>query len=270
VLGAGIMARAILEPLQCCSLDAPANEIKDILKERDFDVVGVQSAENGPVIGFVEREELQGGSVREHINQMGAEHLISDATPLGDLLTVLHAKERVFVLLGSAVKGIVTRADLNKPPVRVYLFGLMSLLEMHMQFWVRKSYAEDSWKPALKKDRLDAANDLQTKRRERNEEITLLDCLQFCDKRELILASGDLRASLGLGSKGKAEDLLEKAEELRNRLAHSQQDLVQGSSWQALIEVIEKIEALVHRSDDAVEQDAKSARKNVDALWGAG
>ena len=73
--------------------------------------------------------------------------------------------------------------------------------------------------------------------------------------------------SWGLPSKNQAESLLKKAEDLRNRLAHSQQDLVEGSSWQALIELIEKLEALVHRSDDAVEQDAKSASKSVDSLW---
>jgi len=270
VLGAGIMARTILEPLQCCPLDAPSDEIKRILNDRGFDVAGVQAVENGPVVGFIERESLQGGSIREHTRPMSAEHLISDATPLGDLLTVLRTKERVFVLVGSEVKGIVTRADLNKPPVRVYLFGLVSFLEMHLRFWVRTSYGEDSWKEKLKKARLKAANKLQTMRRARNEEITLLDCLQFCDKRDLLLARTDLRAKLGLGSKKQAESLLKKAENLRDLLAHSQQDLVQGASWQALIELIERIEALVHRSDDAVEQEAKSVRKSVDALWVAG
>jgi hypothetical protein len=270
VLGAGIVARTILEPLQCCSSEASAHEIEGILNERGFDVAGVQAVQNGPVIGFVVRGALGGGSVKEHTSPMSAEHLISDATPLGDLLTVLRAKERVFVLVGSEVKGIITRADLNKPPVRVYLFGLMSLLEMHLRFWVRRFYGEDSWKQKLKKDRLEAANKLQVKRRGRNEEITLLDCLQFCDKRDLLLASSDLRAKLGLDSKKQAERLLKKAEDIRNRLAHSQQDLVQGSSWQVLIELIETVEDLVHRSDDAVEREAKSVRKSVDALWVAG
>jgi hypothetical protein len=201
---------------------------------------------------------------------MKGEHLISDSTPLYDLLAILREKEHVFVRVASAIKGIVTRADLNKPPVRVYLFGLVSLLEMHLQFWVRRAYGEESWKKKLKKDRLDAAEKLQAERRGRNEQITVLDCLQFCDKRELLLAKSDLRIKLGLGNKKQAESLLKKAEDLRNRLAHSQQDLVQGSSWKAQIEIIEKIEELVHRSDDAVEQEAKSVRRSVDELWVGG
>jgi integrase len=133
--------------------------------ERGFDVAGVQTVRNGPVIGFVAREALRGGNVKEHTTPMKADHLISDATPLYDLLAILREKEHVFVRIGSAIKGIVTRADLNKPPVRVYLFGLVSLLEMHLQFWVRRAYGEESWKEKLKKDRLDAAEELQAERR---------------------------------------------------------------------------------------------------------
>ena len=270
VLGAGIVLRTIFEPLQCCPSDAPAKEIKRILDERGFDVAGVQAVRNGPVIGFVLREALRSGIVQEHASPMTAGHVISDATPLSDLLAVLREKEHIFVRVGSAVRGIVTRADLNKPPVRVYLFGLVSLLEMHLQFWVRRAYPEDSWKERLKKNRLDAAEKLQVERRARNEEITVLDCLQFCDKRELLLAKSDLRAKVGLDNRKKAENLLKEAEDLRNRLAHSQQDLVQGTSWTAQIGVVEKIEELVHRSDDTVEQEAKAVRKSVDELWVGG
>ena len=144
VLGAGITARTILEPLQCCPLDAPAIEIQMTLRERGFDVAGVMADQNAPVVGFVERETLQSGSVKSHTRPMSAEHLVPGATSLGALLTVLLNKERVFVLTGPQVRGIVTRADLNKPPVRVYLFGLMSLLEMHLRFWVSRFYSEDS------------------------------------------------------------------------------------------------------------------------------
>jgi hypothetical protein len=158
-----------------------------------------------------------------------AEHLISDATQLGDLLALLRTRERAFVLLGPNVKGIITLADLNKPPVRVYLFGLMSLLEMHLRFWVHKFYPEESWKGQLKGDRLEAASKIQTERKGRNEEIGLLDCLQFCDKRDLLLANAEFLKTLDIASKGGFEKLLKKAEDLRNRLAHSQLDLVQGN-----------------------------------------
>ncbi len=267
VLSAGILARTIFEPLQCCALDASAPEIKHRLEERGFDVVGVQTHQKGPLIGFAEKVNLDRGSIKEHTQPIRAEHLIADTTPLGDLFSVLHEKERVFVLSGTAVNGIVTRADLNKPPVRVYIFGLMSLLEMHLGFWIWKSYGDEAWKNKLKKSRIKAANTLQENRRGRNEQITLLDCLQFCDKRELVLGKKALRTKLGLENESQAKSMLGAAEDLRDRLVHSQHDLVQGASWPVLIELIGEIETLVNRSDLIVEQEAASGRKSKNGLW---
>jgi hypothetical protein len=267
VLAARIGASAILEPIQCCSIDAPAAEMGDLLSQRGFDVAGVMRDQKGPVIGFVVAKELLDHTVGNYTKPLNAEHLISDATPIGDLLRVLRKRERAFVLVGPEVKGIVTLADLNKPPIRVYLFGLVSLLEMHLRFWVRKVYGDGSWRERLKGERLEAANKRQAERQRRNEQIDLLDCLQFCDERDLLLGNVELRKKLGIESKGKGEDLLGEAEKLRDKLAHSQQDLVEGTSWQELIDLVEKMEELVHRSDDAVELGAKSSKRDGPSLW---
>jgi len=263
VLGAGVVARTISEPLQSCPREAPARDAEALLRERGFDAAGVQAAEDGPVVGFVLRGELLDGNVRDHTNAMTSEHLVSDATSLGDLLAVLRGRERVFVLEGPVVRGIITRADLNKPPVRVYLFGLISLLEMHLQFWVSSHYPDDSWQQALNPGRLEAANKLLDLRKGRNNDITLLQCLQFCDKRDLVLQSEELRNKLGFASKGGGATLLTCAEKLRDVLAHSQADLAQESSWEELIKVVESVEQLVHRSDDAVEQVAKASANSA-------
>jgi hypothetical protein len=267
VLGAKIAAHAILEPIQCCPENALATEMRDLLGQRSFDVAGVMNDPTGPVIGFVVAKELSEGTVGDHKKPLNAEHLISDATPVADLLKVLRAKERAFVLVGPEVKGIVTLADLNKPPIRVYLFGLLSLLEMHLRFWVRHIYGDGSWKERLNAKRLEYANKIQAERQKRNQQIDLLDCLQFCDLRDLLLGNEELRNRLNIESKGKGEELLGEAEKLRDKLAHSQQDLVEGTSWQDLIGLVDQMEALVHRSDDAVEHEAKSSKKDGPSLW---
>jgi hypothetical protein len=241
--------------------------MRDLLGERGFDVAGVMDDPKGPVIGFVISKELSGGNVGNHKKPLNAEHLISDATPIADLLRVLRAKERAFVLVGPEVKGIVTLADLNKPPIRVYLFGLVSLLEMHLRFWIKNAYSNGSWKERLKEKRLEYANQLQTERQKRNQQIELLDCLQFCDLSDLFLGNEMLRTRLSIESKGKGEELLGEAEKLRDRLAHSQQDLVEGTSWQELIDLVEAMEAFVQRSDELVEEEAKSSAKGGPSLW---
>jgi hypothetical protein len=204
---------------------------------------------------------LNEGIVRSHLQTLTSEHLISDSTPLANLLSIFKTRERAFVLVGQHVRGIITRADLNKPPVRVYLFGLVSLLDMHLTYWVTTSYPADSWKEHLSAARITKAETLLADRQSRRQQTDLVDCLQFCDKRDLILARNDLRDSLGLGQKKAAEKFLVKAEKLRDLLAHSQKDLTEGSSWVELVEVVEVVEAVVHRSDELVERNAtQSAR----------
>ena len=51
-----------------------------MLKRRDFDVSGVQLRRDRPVIGFVHREALTSGVVRDHLSPLTAEQLVSDAT----------------------------------------------------------------------------------------------------------------------------------------------------------------------------------------------
>lgn len=231
-------------------------------------MAGVQSQKNGPVIGFVARETLKGGVVGDHSKLLTADELISDATPLPNVLSVLKGRQHAFVLIGPHVRGIVTRADLNKPPVRVYLFGLISLLEMHLGFWIGAGYGGGVWRDKLGEARLEAARKVQADRRLRRQEASLVECLQFCDKRDLVLAHKELRAYMGLGTENRARNLLRRAEDLRNVLAHSAQDLVQGSSWQDVISLAEWVETVVHASDERVEQEMrKSARTGKDGLW---
>jgi hypothetical protein len=263
LLGSGITAHAILEILQSCAADAPAVEMSQILRLRDFDVAGVQENKGTPVIGFVAREDLQRGMVKDHTKPLMADCLVSESTPLPRVLAALRKEQRYFVLIGPEVRGIITRADLNKPPVRVYLFGLLSLLEMHLGFWVRHGYDETSWQTVLKVKRVEAAQKVREGRRAHGD-VPLLDCLQFCDKRDLIVAREDLRNRMSLGTVDDAVDLLRRAEALRNLLAHSQQDLVQGSSWEKTIDLVASIEAIVLASDQEVEEVANRSAERGD------
>jgi len=246
----------------------PATEAHQILTERGYDAAGVQESQDGRVVGYLITEELRTGKVNEHVKPFKADDLVSDSTPVQDLLTVLRRQERAFVLCGSRVCGILTRTELNKPPARVYLFGMISLLEMHLQFWVANSYADDSWEHLLDERRLAPARKLYEERRHRDEEISLLDCIQFSDKAGLVISSPGLISKLGIPSKRKAEALLGGAERLRNKLAHSQLDLVQGTTWEKLIDRVEAIQKFVHRSDEVIEEEVRDLReRDSDGLW---
>lgn len=91
----------------------------------------------------------------------------------------------MYVVARRGVSGIVTRPDLRKPPTRVLIFGLVSLLEMHLTYWVDGEFPNESSRSSLSETRRTKVEELLTQRHERNESISALDCLQLCDKREI-------------------------------------------------------------------------------------
>ncbi len=253
----GLTVSAIYEPLRCCKPSDLGTHVREELERLEFDVVGVRDPDSGSVIGWVPRDLLKEDECSNSMESVPPGHLVSDSTPLMDLLEVLASREWAFVVAGHGITGIVTRADLLKPPVRALLFGLLSLLEIHLTYWVGKRFPDDSWTEKLSDARLELAKGLQAQRVDRNEEITLLDCLQLCDKRDLVVDDDELRERLGLGSKREAERFLSRAQKLRDRVAHAQEDIVGDGGWQRLADTIQFLEQFLMASDREVEVEAQ-------------
>ncbi len=240
--------------------------MKESLRDRDFDLAGVKEPDpESSVTTYVRAKDLGPGEVRDYARQIASGLLVSADTPIGDLLVALKGKEQFFVLGGTGILGIVTRADLNKPPVRAYLFGLISLLEMHLDFWVGRFYAEEDVERTLSPNRLVEAKSVQKQKRSRNAGTELMRCLQFCDKRELLSREQQFLDSVGL-RKGGFRKLITSAEALRNDLAHSEPNLAAGSSWEKLIASVEEIASFLHNSDNVAEQPREATRDYTDLL----
>ena len=61
---------------------------------------------------------------------------------------------RLFVRVLGAVGGIITMSDLQKPPVRMWLFGMITLMEMRMTRLIELQCQGGTWKQYLSKTRL--------------------------------------------------------------------------------------------------------------------
>jgi hypothetical protein len=235
----------VAEPLKAVSASADVREVLHWMQQQDFDVVGVETGNT--INGYVQRADLmqyQSGKCSEYQQIFHPQELVAISTPLMKLLPIFAHTSRLFVLDANQITGIITYGDLQKAPVRMLLFSLVTLLEMNLLRLVRLYYPQNSWQEILKADRLEAARKLWRESRDRNEATDLLDYLQFCDKRELILNHPELLEKLGLNSKRGGEKFLKSAEHLRNRLAHAQ-NLVTGSSWSELISLAAGMEQLL-------------------------
>jgi hypothetical protein len=211
------------------------------MENLDFDVEGV--SDRGRVYGYVERSRLGDGPCRKYMKVLHPSEMIAESAPLADLLSVLHDSPRMFVLNSNQVTDIVTRGDLQKAPVRMLLFGLVTLLEMHFLRIIRNHYPNDSWQSLLDANQLRLARNLQSKRRNRNEALDLADCLALECKIKIALEIPEIRERI----KEKFENpaaLLQSICDLRNRVAHAH-DLTEGSSWAEVIDLGKKTEGLL-------------------------
>lgn len=227
-----ITARSIAEPLVSFAARTPTPEALSIMDQRGFDVVGVR--EQGQIIGFAERTEIQSVSFRETVGQYGnpleKATILNESDPLLETLEALKDSSWVFISFLERPSAIVTRGDLQKAPVRMWLFGLISMLESLLLTLIRThSTRQDWWTDLISLDRLNSAKSILDHRKKRNEETDLVDCLQICDKVTIFSKTASLLSLTGCKSKADWRKTMTKTEELRNALAHSNE--LETQSW---------------------------------------
>jgi hypothetical protein len=241
-----ITVRHIAEPFVSFDGSRSATEVKTFMDAKDFDVVGVRH--DGLVVGFVQRQDLKNGCLDDHMLKFEPAFLLEDCAPIINALDLLTTSPHVLVLAMAQIAGIITKGDLQKAPIRMWLFGLISLLETQLLRIIRAVYPANSWTNVVSDGRLNNARELYEDRKRRNEEIDLADCLQFADKRTIVSKTARLRSALGFDSRGAAEQALKAFEHLRDELAHAQ-DIVTGR-WPALAGLSLSAEELVRRCED--------------------
>jgi hypothetical protein len=241
-----IRVRDIAEPLASFDSERMAEEVRKFMQGRNYDIVGVRV--NGVVAGVVELSSLQEGRLNGSMISPENDCILEEHSPMVDLFERLKGRSWVLVTVAGQMWGIVTIADLDKAAVRMFVFGLISLLEMAMLRIIRKFYPGDSWKVhgGLSQKRLAAAEQLFELRTRHNAEIDLSDCLQLCDKRDILQRNASLLQQLGFTKKAWRRTF-SGLEALRNELAHSQS--IVSSQWPGLAEKIESASALLHKME---------------------
>lgn len=256
-----ITTEHIYESMQSSHSYDDALQVKFTLESMDFDIGGVID-ENDSIIGYVVQKELENGYIQNYIKSITADSLISDSTPIAKMLTILSTKEYVFILSANQVKGILTRADVNKPIVRIYLFGIISLFELNLNFWINSYYKNEcEWKEILKTNRVIAAQDIFKLRKGKNEELSLLECIQICDKKSLLSSSKEFTSDFNF-TKTKLNKLISNIETVRNELAHSQKSITANLSWTTFTETINDIEnflVMSEKKQDIISKELQNA-----------
>jgi hypothetical protein len=241
----------IAEALVSFDDTALIENVRGIMESKQLEVVGVRT--DGRVHGYLEGADLAQGRCADHMQPFTEELVILDSSPIPELVLRLKERRRLFVSVLGHVGGIVSRTDLQKPPVRMWLFGMVTLIEMRFSRLIEHFCGNDAWKESLSAARVQKAEQLLEERTRRNQHLNLADCLQLSDKAQIIARNPQLRKMTRFRSRSQLEKAAKMLEKLRNNLAHAQ-DIV-TSDWEAIVALSENLDAVLDGPSALQEQD---------------
>jgi hypothetical protein len=234
-------AHHIAEPVRSFDASRSASEVQAIMELHDLNIVCLR--EQGVIAGYARREDLAGESCRYSMRRFRDGQVISGDSSLTDVIHVLTLQQFGFISVLGEIAGVFRREDINKPTVRMWLFGIITFLEMEIMKIISRFFPDDTWQSALTGERLEMAKALQTERSRRGQHSSLLECLQLSDKGKILLSKDETLELIGLESRRSGKKVLREMESLRNNLAHSQ-DIV-TYDWAQIVRLTGRLQQIL-------------------------
>ncbi|HTN76259.1 MAG TPA: hypothetical protein VL096_13470 [Pirellulaceae bacterium] len=236
-----LCARDIAQLLRSFDAETPLDRAASVLRSSHCTVAAVRTA--GVVSGYLQIDRLVGNCCGDSQQSFAPGQVVCDALPLAQLVARLHQNSHCFVLAWGQVGGFVERSDLQKPPARMWLFGMVTLIESRFTRLIETHCTEDEWRACVSPGRVQKAETLCTERMRAGQQVRLIDCLQFADKTQVVGRLEKLRGLTRFQSRTQIEEIGRKVEKLRNNLAHSQ-DIIAGD-WETIVTLAENLASIL-------------------------
>jgi hypothetical protein len=236
-------AREIALPLRSFDAERPAAELLAQARAAEMEVAGVRR--RGVCIGYLRPDCRWDREPADALRAFAPAQVLRADASLSEVVRVLTRYDFCFVTAMGDVAGVITRGDMQSPIVRMWLFGIITLIEMELGERIRTRWADGSWTRLLSEGRLKKAESLLAERRRRGQHVDLADCLQLSDKAQIVMEDAQERAAFGLPTKGAAKRVMGDLQSLRNNLAHAQ-DIV-THDWPQIARLAERVEELMSR-----------------------
>ena len=214
-------AKDIAEPLLSFDADSSVARVQKLCGEHRLPVATVRI--DGEVKGYLALNNISGKRICGSASRpFSSDQVISGDAGFAEVIHVLTRHDYCFVSLLGQIQGVIGREDTNKPYMRMWLFGIITLTEMRITEVVKKHFGLNEWQNLIPKARLEAAKAMQLEKVRINQQSELIDCLQLADKGLLLINDVELLSRLGFSSKSAAKKVVKQFQSLRNNLAHSQ------------------------------------------------
>lgn len=233
-------ARHILEALPSFDSTTSVEQLQKSICEQQYQVVGIRPG--GYLTHHCTAADILTATTRLQPRPVASQQLVELDAPLVDVIHVLTGFDHCFVAISGSIIGVIIRSDLEKPVVRMWLFGLIMLIDMTVSSAIRQQWPDEGWQSLLPPARLEKAQKLLAERHRRQLSGKLLDCLQLADKLQLLVHRPSFLEQSGFASINAAKRVFKDLEALRNNLAHGQN--VTCADWPSIIRLARQVGAI--------------------------
>lgn len=232
-------ARDVMETLTSYDAQMIKPSLFGRLATLNTGAIGVM--ESGKVRKYLLQEDIS--FKRLDFREIEKQQQVDLDAPLSTVIHVLTMFSCCFVMINNDAVGVITRQDIEKPVVRMWLFGIIIVIEMMVVKHIRLKFVDDDWTKYLTGGRIDKAKELQRLREERGTKADLLDCLQFSDKLIIALNEKSFFETSGFLSNKAARRAIKELEALRNNLAHGQD--ITSQDWPPIARLAKRVQGML-------------------------
>ena len=236
-------ARDIAEPLLSFDLGTAESVLAAEIERLNVEAVGLR--DEGSVHRYASREPAEDSKMVVVTRSFARDQIVSGDALLSDVVGVLTRHRYCFVRMLGQITGVIARGDMQKPIARMWLFGMITLIEMELVGRIKRVWPNEGWTHLVGDARLEKARTLQQERIRRGQHCELLDCLQLSDKAQILQEDPQQMAEFGFTSRRAAKDAAKELESLRNNLAHAQ-DIV-THDWPQIARMTQRMEMGLRR-----------------------
>lgn len=217
IINNNLNVRIISEEFKCFNKADNPTVVREFLIANGFDLVGVVQHRN--VVGYTDLETLEKSDAEIAFKEFKPNDIVSSNTPLVETIELINKKNHLFVLDGTAITRIVTKADIYKEPVRLFLYNQISNFETLLSILVEQYYPNDEWQTYVKLEKIEDIKKIYETRKRENTEFDMFDCISLEIKIDLYLKCERLVDILGI-SKKKQKEFFERLKIIRNAISH--------------------------------------------------
>ena len=236
----------LAEPLVSFDDEEDPSRVVAEAREKGYDVVGYRR--NGKVIGTVEIAKIGDRSPKDAMVEIGENDVIKAECSMVEVYRKIKGRTYLLVSNGDTIQDIITLGDLQKMPSRIWLFGIVSLAEMHaVRILKIAGPAPEEWPRKIGKTQYEKCKKSYDRLKKDKLDMSLADSLQIKDEFDLLSSNPSLFEKLGFTSKSSTRSLGEKLVALRNSLAHSHP--IVGKVFNGLADLVDQIEGFIKAAE---------------------